>query len=97
MLIKEDKKGTIDNLKNIVTKNCGGVDNTYKIVTNPINSKEALYKKTEKGNWVFVYDNLTIEVIDPNTKQTLKSGKFACEGYETDKDRFINDFLSKNK
>ena len=45
MLIKEDKKGTIDNLNKIVTKGCGGVDNTYKIVTNPVNSKIALHNK----------------------------------------------------
>ena len=96
MLIKEDKESTIKNLKNIASKNCGGVDNTYKIVTNPINSKDALFKKTEKGNWVFVYDNLTIEVIDPKTKQTLKSGKFTCEGYETDKEKFIAKFIEEN-
>ena len=81
MLLKEDQNTGLTNLKEIKAKKC--VTDDFKFVTNPINNKVALYKKTEKGNWIFVYEDLTIEAINPSTKETLKTGKISCEGFKS--------------
>lgn len=81
MLIKEDQNTEIQNLKEIKNKKC--VSDDFKYVVNPINKRVALYKKTDKGNWVFIYDDLTAEAVNPTTKETLKKGKISCEGYMT--------------
>lgn len=79
MLLKEDQNTELVNLKEIKAQKC--VTDDFKLVTNPINNKVALYKKTEKGNWIFVYEDLTIEAINPSTKETLKTAKIPCKGY----------------
>lgn len=99
--ITESTPNTIQNLKDLQTKGCVGTD--FKLVKNPTNQEPVLYKKTEKGNWVFVYEDLTVEAIDPTTKKVIKTSKITCEGYNNTtpgdeaKDKFIDDLIKYNK
>ena len=95
-IIKEYSSSTIQNLKDLQTKGCVSAD--FKLVKNPINQEAVLYKKTDKGNWVFIYENLTVEAINPTTKQVVKKSKITCEQYGGgSKDKFIDEFIKNNK
>lgn len=94
--INENNPNTIQNLKDLQTKGCVGAD--FKVVKNPTTQEPVLYKKTDKGNWVFVYEDLTVEAINPTTKQVIKKSKITCEQYGGgSKDKFIDDFITYNK
>lgn len=94
--INENNPNTIQNLKDLQTKGCVTTD--FKLVKSPINQQPVLYKKTDKGNWIFVYDDLTVEAINPTTKQVVKKSKITCEQYGGgSKDKFIEDFIKYNK
>lgn len=94
--INENNPNTIQNLKDLQTKGCVGSD--FKLVKNPTNQEPVLYKKTEKGNWIFVYEDLTVEAINPTTKEVIKKSKITCEQYGGgSKDKFIDDLIKYNK
>ena len=99
--INESTPNTIQNLKDLQAKGCVGTD--FKLVKNPTNQEPVLYKKTDKGNWVFIYEDLTVEAIEPATKKVIKKSKITCEGYNNTtpegeaKDKFIDDLIKYNK
>lgn len=94
--INENNPNTIQNLKDLQAKGCVGSD--FKLVKNPTNQEPVLYKKTEKGNWIFVYEDLTVEAINPTTKEVIKKSKITCEEYGGgSKDKFIDDLIKYNQ